>query len=72
MQTDEDPTVYQIHLTGHLGENGLRWFDGLTVTNLPHGETVLRGAMDQAALHGMLNRIRDLGLTLISVQKEIS
>jgi hypothetical protein len=62
--------TYQIRIEGHLGERWLRWFEGLDVSRLPEGETVISGEMDQAALHGILNRIRDLGLELISVQRK--
>jgi hypothetical protein len=64
-----NPVVYQIRIEGHLDERWLRWFEGLDVTPLPEGETVISGEMDQSALHGVLNRIRDLGLELISVQR---
>lgn len=61
--------IYQIRIEGHLDERWLRWFEGLDVSPLPEGETVISGEMDQSALHGVLNRIRDLGLELISVQR---
>jgi len=61
---------YQIIIEGHLDERWLRWFEGLDVTPLPEGETLISGEMDQAALHGILNRIRDLGMELISVQRK--
>jgi len=60
--------VYEILVLGHLSEDWLEWFDALTIENLPTGETLLRCAVaDQAALHGLLARIRDLNLPLISV-----
>lgn len=59
---------YQIHLDGHLDE---RWFEGLDISQIPVGETVISGMFDQAALHGLLTRIRDLGLELISVQRGV-
>lgn len=62
-------SFYQICIDGHLDERWLRYFDGLTITQLAGGETVLAGEMDQAALHGTLNRIRDLSLVLISVRR---
>ncbi len=69
MQTHSKPTSYQIKVKGHFDERGLRWFEGLDITFLPNGETIINGAItDQAALHGVLNRIRDLGMELISVQ----
>lgn len=60
---------YSLRIKGHLNERWMRWFEGLTVTQVPNGETVISGAMDQAVLHGILNRIRDLGLELIAVQR---
>ena len=65
--TDE---FYQIRVKGHLGPEWSTWFDGLTITNEPHGEAVLAGpVVDQAALHGLLVKVRDLGLTLLSVNR---
>jgi hypothetical protein len=58
--------VYQIRVEGHVHE---RWFEGLDVFQTAAGETVIRGAFDQAALHGLLTRVRDLALELISVQR---
>ncbi|MFO7681005.1 MAG: hypothetical protein R6X34_13225 [Chloroflexota bacterium] len=65
-----DATDYQIRVRGHLDERWFRWFDGLTILLTPDGETLITGtALDHAALHALLNRIRDLGLELISVQQ---
>jgi len=65
-----DPHDYQIRVTAHLDERWFRWFEGLTIALSPDGETIITGsALDQAALHAVLNRIRDLGLELISVQE---
>jgi len=59
---------YEIRLTGHLDARWAAWFDGLTVAHDPDGTTVISGAIpDQAALHGLLQRVRDLGLPLVSV-----
>jgi hypothetical protein len=69
MQPDKIFTIYQIRIQGLLDQRWLRFFEGLEISTLQDGETVFRGAMDQAALHGILNRIRDLGMELISVQR---
>jgi hypothetical protein len=61
---------YEIRLTGHLDTHWAAWFDGLTVTHDGDGTTVLSGSLvDQAALHGVLQRVRDLGLPLVSVTR---
>lgn len=62
-------THYQICLEGKLEERWLRWFEGLEITTGKDGHTVLSGAFDQSALHGLFNRIRDLGIPIISVQR---
>lgn len=62
--------VYQIRLKGHLGHQWADWFDGLTITREDSGDTLLTGPLaDQAALHGLLKKVRDLGLTLISLNQ---
>ena len=62
------PLVYQIRIKGHLGREWADWFEGLTLTALDNGETLLTGAVvDQAALHGVLRKVRDLGMPLLSV-----
>ena len=59
---------YEIRLDGHLDQRWAAWFDGLTLTRRSDGTTVLRGpVVDQAALHGLLQKVRDLGLLLVSV-----
>jgi hypothetical protein len=59
---------YEIRVRGHLGREWSAWFGGLDITNVAHGEAVLAGPIpDQAALHGVLMRIRDLGLPLLAV-----
>jgi hypothetical protein len=60
--------VYQIRLKGHLGSQWTDWFGGLTVTLEDNGDTLLTGpVVDQAALHGLLKKVRDLGMSLVSV-----
>jgi hypothetical protein len=62
------PGRYEIRLQGHLGARWAAWFDGLALTHESDGTTVIRGPVtDQAALHGLLTRVRDLGLPLIAV-----
>lgn len=62
------PVVYQIRLKGHLGPQWTDWFEGLTITLEENGDTLLTGPVaDQAALHGLLKKVRDLGLPLVSV-----
>jgi hypothetical protein len=59
---------YELRIAGHLGEHWTPWFAGLTLTREVDGTTTLRGVVtDQAALHGLLAKVRDLGATLISV-----
>jgi hypothetical protein len=59
---------YKIRLTGHLDAHWTSWFDGMTVCHESDGTTVISGPIaDQAALHGVLQRVRDLGLPLVSV-----
>jgi len=61
--------VYEIRVKEQLGQHWSGWFGGLTVTNEANGETVLRGeVVDQAALHGLLSKVNDLHLTLLSVR----
>ena len=61
---------YEIRLKGHLEARWADWFDGLTLTQESDGTTVLSGlVVDQAALHGLLGKVRDLGLPLIAVQR---
>jgi hypothetical protein len=67
-QTPNLAVIYQIRLKGHLGDEWTDWFDGLTITLEEDGDMLLTGpVIDQAALHGLLKKVRDLGLPLISV-----
>ena len=64
----DQPMVYQIRLKGHLGSQWTDWFEGLTITLEDNGDTLLTGpVVDQAALHGLLKKVRDLGMPLVSV-----
>ena len=59
---------YEIRVTGHLGSRWAAWFDGLDLTTDDDGTTVIRGpVVDQAALHGLLQKLRDLGIPLVSL-----
>jgi hypothetical protein len=65
-----EPGLYEIRLKGHLDDRWTDWFEGLTITRETNGETRLTGpVVDQAALHGLLKKVRDLGMTLISVRQ---
>jgi len=62
------PAHYHLRIEGHLDEHWSAWFDGLTLTREDDGTTTLRGVVtDQAELHGLLTKVRDLGATLLSV-----
>lgn len=62
--------TYEIRLKGHLDERWAAWFDGLTLIHAGDGTTAIRGqVVDQAALHGLLQKVRDLGLPLLSVAR---
>lgn len=64
----DDPRRYQIRLDGHLSPRWAAWFDGLTLVNEDGGTTAIRGeVIDDAALHGLLRKVRDTGLRLLSV-----
>ena len=62
------PTIYQIRVQSHLGSDWADWFDGLTIALEDNGDTLLTGpVIDQAALYGLLKKVRDLGMPLLSV-----
>lgn len=64
----DQPMVYQIRIKGHLSPQWTGWFEGLTITLEDNGDTLLTGSViDQAALHGLLKKVRDLGMPLLSV-----
>ncbi len=64
----DEPRTYEIRIKGHLDDKWVDWFDGLSITREDNGETLLRGlVVDQAALHGLLRRVRDLGMPLLSI-----
>jgi hypothetical protein len=66
--TQSQTVVYQIRLKGHLDSQWTDWFEGLTITLEENGDTLLTGpVIDQAALHGLLKKVRDLGMPLVSV-----
>lgn len=66
----DQPDLYQIVLQGHLSSQWSDWFDSFTITLDEYGQTILMGPVDdQAALHGLLKKIRDLGIPLISVNR---
>lgn len=61
--------IYQIRIKGHLGQQWVNWFEGLTITLEDNDNTLLTGpVVDQAALYGLLKKVRDLGLPLLSVE----
>ena len=63
----DEPMVYQIRVKGHLGPQWSEWFGGLSITLEDNGDTLLTGpVVDQAALYGLLRKVRDLGMPLIS------
>jgi hypothetical protein len=71
MESEYEPLeVYQIVVKGHLDSEWSEWFEGLTITLVDNGATILTGPLiDQTALHGVLIKIRDLGLPLLSLTR---
>ncbi len=66
-----ESAFYEIRVKGHLDSHWLAWFDDMAVTTEENGETILAGPIqDQPALHGLLVKIRDLGMPLLSVQRK--
>ncbi len=64
-----EPTYYAVRVSGHLDQRWSAWFGGINMEHEGKGTTLLGGALpDQAALHGLLAKVRDLGLVLISVE----
>ena len=70
IEDHREPERYEIRIKGHLDDKWADWFEGLTLTREDNGETLLIGpVVDQAALHGVLRKVRDLGMPLISVTR---
>lgn len=69
-ENNYEQAIYQIKVKGILDEQWSNWFDGLTISSYSNEDTLLTGPVrDQAALHGLLNKIRDLGIPLLSVKR---
>ena len=70
MRKMHEPGHYEIRIKGHLDNRWANWFSGLTITALDNDETLLTGpVVDQAALYGLLKKVRDLGMPLLSVTR---
>ena len=68
IEDHHEPQLYEIRIEGHLDSRWAAWFEGMTITALDNGETLLIGpVIDQAALYGLLKKVRDLGMPLLSV-----
>jgi hypothetical protein len=68
MEDHDKPQLYEIRLKGHLDDRWAEWFEGLAITLEENGDTLLTGpVIDQAALHGLLKKVRNLGMPLVSV-----
>lgn len=69
-EDQHEPGHYEIYIKGHLDDRWTGWFEGMTITLADNGETRLSGTVvDQSALHGLLRKVRDLGVTLVSVNR---
>jgi hypothetical protein len=67
---NDEPALYEIRIKGHLDDRWSAWFEGLAITREDNGDTLLTGPVtDQAALHGLLRKVRDLGTPLLSVTR---
>lgn len=67
----DQPMIYQIRIKGHLDDQWVEWFEGMSITLDDDGDTLLTGpVIDQSALHGLLKKIRDLGMVLVSVNRD--
>jgi hypothetical protein len=70
IHSSPDTANYQIRIEGHLGQRWAEWFDGMSITPEADGNTLLAGSLpDQAALHGLLKKMRDMGITLVSINR---
>ena len=70
IEDHHEPERYEIRIKGHLDDKWADWFEGLTITREDNGETLLIGpVVDQAALHGVLRKVRDLAMPLLSVSR---
>lgn len=70
IEDHHEPEQYEIRIRGHLAHRWASWFEGLTITALDNGETLLTGPIvDQTALHSLLRKVRDLGMPLLSVAR---
>ena len=70
IEDDHEPGLYEIRIKGHLDNRWADWFEGLAITLEDNGDTLLTGpVVDQAALHGLLRKVRDLGMPLLSVTR---
>lgn len=72
MPVPDQPSVFQIRIKGHLGHEWTDWFDGMAITLEDDGNTLLTGSVaDQATLHGLIKKVRDLGMPLVSINSDL-